>query len=113
MSLLARLRATLGRARSVPAWGAFGWQPHEFRPGAWQRGEWRWEGFSRTDDLARHLLGALLMGMGGVYAMGCSFGQGITGLSTLNWGSLLAVASMVLGSWGTLRLQLWQAERQA
>ncbi len=78
---------------------------------AWQRGEWRWEGFARTDDLVRHLVGALLMGMGGVYAMGCSFGQGITGVSTLSWGSLLAVAAMVLGSWATLRWQLWRAER--
>lgn len=78
---------------------------------AWLRGEWRWEGFSRTADLARHLVGALLMGMGGVYAMGCSFGQGITGLSTLNWGSLLAVAAMTLGCWLTLRVQLWLAER--
>ncbi|MEN9888948.1 MAG: hypothetical protein RL559_985 [Pseudomonadota bacterium] len=78
---------------------------------AWLRGEWRWEGFSRTSDLARHLVGALLMGMGGVYAMGCSFGQGITGVSTLNWGSLLAVAAMVLGCWLTLRVQLWLAER--
>lgn len=79
---------------------------------AWLRGEWRWEGFSRTDDLARHLLGAVLMGVGGVFAMGCSFGQGITGVSTLNWGSLVALAAMVLGSAATLRWQLWQAERQ-
>lgn len=77
----------------------------------WQRGEWRWEGFSHTADLSRHIAGALLMGMGGVLAMGCSFGQGITGLSTLSWGSMLAVAAMVLGSWQALRMQLWLAER--
>lgn len=80
---------------------------------AWRRGEWRLEGFSQSADLLRHVVGALLMGIGGVYAMGCSFGQGITGVSTLNWGSLVAVAAMLFGSWGALRLQLWLLERQA
>lgn len=78
---------------------------------AWRDGSFRWEGFTRTDDLARHLLGAALMGIGGVSAMGCSFGQGLTGLSTLNWGSVVAVAAMVAGALMTLRLQWWLAER--
>lgn len=80
---------------------------------AWRSGQWRWEGFTQTADLARHLLGAALMGFGGVCAMGCSFGQGLTGLSTLNWGSLLAVAAMVAGALLALRLQVWLAEREA
>ena len=65
---------------------------------AWRAGQFRWEGFTQTSDLARHLLGGAMMGFGGVCAMGCSFGQGLTGLSTLNWGSLLAVAAMVAGA---------------
>ncbi len=78
---------------------------------AWRHGEWRWEGFTRTPDLVRHLVGAVLMGVGGVMAMGCSFGQGLTGLSTLSWGSMLAVAAMVAGAWLALRVQWWLAER--
>lgn len=79
--------------------------------GAWRSGEFRWEGFTRTSDLARHLVGAVLMGVGGVSAMGCTFGQGLTGLSTLNWGSALAVAAIVAGALLTLRVQWWLAER--
>mgnify|MGYP000367303499 CR=1 FL=1 len=78
---------------------------------AWRQGSFRWEGFSQTADLARHLVGAALMGIGGVSAMGCTFGQGLTGLSTLNWGSLVAVAAMVLGAVLALRVQWWLAER--
>ena len=70
------------------------------------QGQWRKEGFTQIDDLIRHLLGAVLMGFGGVTAMGCSFGQGVSGLSTLNVGSLLALLAMLLGSWSALRWQL-------
>lgn len=78
---------------------------------AWRRAEFRWEGFTRTSDLARHLVGAFLMGVGGVSAMGCTFGQGLTGLSTLNWGSLVAVAAIVAGAVLALRVQWWLAAR--
>ena len=78
---------------------------------AWRAGEFRWQGFTQTADLARHLIGALMMGVGGVSAMGCTFGQGLTGLSTLNWGSLVAVSAMVLGAVLALRVQWWLAER--
>lgn len=72
----------------------------------------RWEGFTQTADLARHLVGAVLMGMGGVAAMGCSFGQGMTGLSTLNWGSLVAVGAMAGGATMAIRFQLWLSQRE-
>jgi uncharacterized membrane protein YedE/YeeE len=75
------------------------------------RGEFRWEGFRQTEDLVLHLVGALLMGAGGVTALGCTFGQGISGVSTLSLGSLIAVAGIVAGAWATLRWQLWRAER--
>lgn len=80
---------------------------------AWRQGRFRWEGFTQTTDLARHLVGATLMGVGGVSAMGCTFGQGLTGLSTLNWGSLVAVAAMVGGALLALQLQWWWAQRDA
>ena len=58
----------------------------------------RWEGFASFEDLTNNLAGAVLMGFGGVTAMGCTVGQGISGLSTLALGSLLAVAAIVAGS---------------
>lgn len=75
------------------------------------RGEFRWEGFRQTEDLVLHLVGALLMGIGGVTALGCTFGQGLSGLSTLSLGSLIAVAGIVAGAWLALRWQLWRADR--
>lgn len=77
------------------------------------RGEFRWEGFAGAADTARHIGGAVLMGVGGVTAMGCSTGQGLSGLSTLSLGSALATAGIVAGAVGALRWQMWQLERQA
>lgn len=77
------------------------------------RGEFRWEGFAGPADTARHLAGAVLMGVGGVTAMGCSIGQGVSGLSTLSLGSVLATAGIVAGAVAALRWQMWQLERQA
>lgn len=76
----------------------------------WQR-SFRWEGFSSTADTAHHLIGAALMGVGAVTAMGCTFGQGITGLSTLSLGSAIATAAMVVGALLGLRWQMWRLER--
>ena len=69
----------------------------------------RWEGFASFEDLSNNLVGAVLMGFGGVTAMGCTVGQGISGLSTLALGSLLAVAGIVAGSvaaMGWLKIRL-------
>ena len=73
---------------------------------AWRSGTFRWEGFTQTTDLVRHLLGGCLMGVGAVMAMGCTFGQGLSGLSTLSLGSVLASAGMVLGAVSTLQWQM-------
>ena len=71
----------------------------------------RWEGFRDAGDTASHLVGAVLMGVGGVTALGCTIGQGITGVSTLAVGSLLAIASIVAGSVATMKYMLWREER--
>ncbi len=55
------------------------------------------EAFSDTEDMKRHLFGAAIMGIGGVVALGCTVGQGITGFSTLALGSLIALISIVVG----------------
>jgi hypothetical protein len=72
----------------------------------------RWEGFSSTEDTANHLVGAILMGFGGVTALGCTIGQGITGLSTLALGSFFAFGAIVVGAIGGVKYQAWRVERQ-
>jgi uncharacterized membrane protein YedE/YeeE len=83
--------------------------------GAWLQSlfarSFRWEGFRDTQDTALHLVGALCMGVGGVTAMGCTIGQGLSGLSTLSVGSMLAVTGIVLGALVGLRFQLWLLDR--
>jgi uncharacterized protein len=61
-------------------------------------GEWRLESFRDANDFLRNAGGAILMGIGGVSALGCTVGQGITGLSTLAAGSFLALAGIVFGA---------------
>jgi len=55
--------------------------------------------------MINHLSGGLLMGFGGVLALGCTVGQAITGISTLALGSFIAAISIVAGSALTMRVQ--------
>jgi hypothetical protein len=55
------------------------------------------ESFTDSSDMIRHLCGAALMGIGGILALGCTIGQGITGVSTLAIGSLIALVSIIAG----------------
>ena len=57
-----------------------------------------WEGYSSPQHMLRSVSGAVLMGVGGATALGCSVGQGLTGLSTLALGSFVAVAGIFLGT---------------
>ncbi|MBI5718118.1 MAG: YeeE/YedE family protein [Burkholderiales bacterium] len=75
-------------------------------------GAFRWEGFASTEDLKTQILGAVLMGFGGVTALGCTVGQGLTGVSTLAIGSFIALAGLVIGCVATLKYLLWKAERE-
>ena len=67
--------------------------------------KFRWEGFASLDDLRTQLVGAVLMGFGGVTAMGCTVGQGLTGISTLALGSLIALAGIVGGAVAAMKWQ--------
>jgi uncharacterized protein len=60
-------------------------------------GRFRITGFSDRHDMVRNLFGAALMGVGGVMALGCTIGQGITGISTLALGSFVTVAAIIAG----------------
>ncbi len=73
----------------------------------------RWEGFRDARDTANHLVGAALMGVGGVTAMGCTIGQGLSGLSTLSLTSFVAVVGILLGAVAGLKYQFWLVERSA
>jgi uncharacterized membrane protein YedE/YeeE len=72
----------------------------------------RWEGFASMDDLRNQLVGAMLMGFGGVTALGCTIGQGLSGLSTLAMGSFIALAGIMAGSVATLKYMLWKMEHE-
>ena len=67
------------------------------------RGDFRLESFRTPGEMGAHSAGALLMGFGGITALGCSIGNGVTGLAMLSAGSLLAVAGICAGAWLALR----------
>jgi len=75
------------------------------------RGSFRWEGFAGTEDTANHTVGALLMGVGGVTAMGCTVGQGLSGVSTLALGSFIALGGILGGGVLGVRYLAWRVER--
>jgi len=70
-------------------------------------GKFRFEWFANMNDFVRHIIGAVLMGVGGVLAMGCTLGQGLSGVSTLAIGSFLALGSLILGSALTLKVDYY------
>ena len=74
-------------------------------------GSFRWEGFAGAEDTANHVVGACLMGAGGVTAVGCTVGQGLSGVSTLALGSFLALAGILAGGVLGVRWQVWRVER--
>lgn len=74
-------------------------------------GSFRWEGFAGTEDTANHVVGALLMGAGGITAMGCTIGQGLSGISTLALGSFIALGGILAGGVLGLRYLAWRVER--
>ena len=68
----------------------------------------RIEWFSSWADFARHVAGGLLMGVGGVLSLGCTFGQAITGASTLALGSFITFIFIVLGSALTMKVEYYR-----
>lgn len=71
----------------------------------------RWETFQGVEDTANHTVGAVFMGVGGILALGCTVGQGLSGVSTLSLPSFVALASIVGGAVLALRYQTWRVER--
>jgi uncharacterized membrane protein YedE/YeeE len=71
---------------------------------------WHLEGFASAADTRDHIVGSVLMGFGGVTALGCTVGQGISGVSTLAVGSILALLSIIAGATATMKYMLWREE---
>lgn len=68
----------------------------------------RFEWFSSFRDFYTHVLGAIMMGVGGVLGLGCTIGQGVTGVSTLALGSFITVVSIILSSALTMKVQYYK-----
>lgn len=75
-------------------------------------GTYREESFPDAADLKRHVLGAILMGFGGITALGCTIGQGLSGLSTLAVGSILTTAAIVAGAAMMMKIDYWRLMRE-
>ena len=71
------------------------------------------ESFRDAKDLINHLIGGALMGFGGVLAMGCTIGQGLSGVSTLALGSFVAWFAIIAGAALTMKIQYWRLMREA
>ena len=65
---------------------------------ALRRRDIRWEACDDARELGRHLAGGVLMGVGGVFALGCTIGQGVTAVSALAISAPLVIASIFLGA---------------
>ncbi len=71
-------------------------------------GKLKIEWFTDLRDFANHIIGGLLMGIGGVLGMGCTIGQGVSGASTLAIGAFLTMISIMLGSALTMKIQFYK-----
>ncbi len=68
--------------------------------------------FANTKDTLRNMFGGALMGIGGVVALGCTIGQGVTGMSTLAAGSLITFTFIVLGGIGGMKYMEYQLMKE-
>ena len=66
-----------------------------------------WESFRNAEDTGNHLVGGILMGVGGVTAFGCTIGQGLTGISTLAINSFIAIAGYIVGAILAMKYLNW------
>jgi uncharacterized membrane protein YedE/YeeE len=69
----------------------------------------RLEWFANKHDFYRHLLGAVLIGIGGVLSLGCTIGQGVTGVSTLALGSIITLMSIIFGASLMMKIEYYRA----
>ena len=69
----------------------------------------RIEWFANRYDFYRHLIGAVLIGIGGVLSLGCTIGQGVSGVSTLAIGSIITLVSIIFGASLMMKIEYYRA----
>ncbi len=72
----------------------------------------RLESFRDAEDTVNHLVGGMFMGFGGVVALGCTVGQGLSGISTLAIGSFITFFAIIAGATAALKFQYWKMMRE-
>jgi uncharacterized membrane protein YedE/YeeE len=71
--------------------------------------KFRIEWFADMKDFISHMIGAVMIGTGGVLSMGCTIGQGVTGVSTLSAGAFITLVSIIFGAAITMKIQYYKA----
>ena len=69
----------------------------------------RIEWFANKHDFFRHFIGAVLIGIGGVLSLGCTIGQGVSGVSTLAIGSIITLLSIIFGASLMMKIEYYKA----
>lgn len=67
------------------------------------KGHFRWEACDDPRELRRQIIGAALMGIGAVVALGCTIGQGISAFSLLAFSAPVTFLAIAAGAWIGLR----------
>ena len=75
-------------------------------------GNFKIETFSTRADMVNHMIGGVLMGFGGVIALGCTIGQGVTGMSTLALGAVITLTMIIFGSALTMKVEYYLMDEQ-
>lgn len=75
-------------------------------------GNFQIETFSSRGDMVNHVIGGVLMGFGGVIALGCTIGQGVTGMSTLALGAVITLTMIIFGAALTMKVQYYLMDEQ-
>tara|TARA_Y100000389_G_scaffold52091_1_gene47892 strand:+ start:20442 stop:21641 length:1200 start_codon:yes stop_codon:yes gene_type:complete len=69
----------------------------------------RLEWFANKHDFLRHFIGGVLIGIGGVLSLGCTIGQGVSGVSTLALGSVITLISIIFGASLMMKIEYYRA----
>ncbi|MBI3778903.1 MAG: YeeE/YedE family protein [Gammaproteobacteria bacterium] len=75
-------------------------------------GSFKIETFNSRADMVNHMIGGVLMGFGGVIALGCTIGQGVTGMSTLALGAVITLIMIIFGSSLAMKMEYYLMDEQ-
>jgi len=69
------------------------------------RREFHWDAGVDARVLLRQCIGAALAGGSAVLALGCTVGNGLSGVAVLSVGAMIGLGAIVLGAWATLKVE--------